>query len=183
MLYHYSEGLMASQGSHERLAVFAPFSLPLGSSTHPLFPGALPAWCLPSRSRFCRAAVRSPPNSFLGGHPTSAAHHPQNPQKRFFLPCPSILRSKGIGGVVRLKVFVKSDGTVRDAEVLPSNPILAESAQKSVMQWKFSATSSETSLELSVTFDPHGESGNEGVLEETRFREKKGRLQNQPPFS
>ena len=72
---------------------------------------------------------------------------------------PSILKSKGIGGVVRLKVFVKPDGSVRDAEVLGGNPILAESAQKSVMQWKFSSASSETAVELSVTFDPHSDSG------------------------
>ena len=72
---------------------------------------------------------------------------------------PSILKSKGIGGVVRLKVFVKPDGTVRDTEVLGGNPILAESAQKSVMQWKFSPASSETQIELSVTFDPHADSG------------------------
>ena len=72
---------------------------------------------------------------------------------------PSILKSKGIGGVVRLKVFVKPDGSVRDSEVLGGNPILAESAQKSVMQWRFSPASSETALELSVTFDPHSDSG------------------------
>jgi TonB family protein len=72
---------------------------------------------------------------------------------------PSILKSKSIGGVVRLKVFVKPDGTVRDTEVLGGNPILAESAQKSVMQWRFSPASSETALELSVTFDPHADSG------------------------
>lgn len=71
---------------------------------------------------------------------------------------PSILKSKGIGGVVRLKVFVKPDGSVRDSEVLGGNPILAESAQKSVMQWKFSPASLETTLELSVTFDPHSDS-------------------------
>jgi len=73
---------------------------------------------------------------------------------------PSILKSKGIGGVVRLKVFLKPDGTVRDTEVLGGNPILAESAQKSVMQWKFSPASSETAIELSVTFDPHADPGN-----------------------
>jgi TonB family protein len=70
---------------------------------------------------------------------------------------PSILKSKGIGGVVRLRVFVKSDGTVRDTEVIGGNPILAESAQKSVGQWKFTAASSETTLEVSVLFDPHSE--------------------------
>ncbi len=72
---------------------------------------------------------------------------------------PTILKSRGIGGVVRLKVFVKPDGTVRDTEVLGGNPILAESAQKSVMQWKFSPGSSETALEISVVFDPHAEAG------------------------
>ncbi len=72
---------------------------------------------------------------------------------------PYILKSKGIGGVVKLKVFIKPDGTVRDAEVVGGNPILAESAQKSVMQWKFSPGSSETALEVSVTFDPHSDSG------------------------
>ena len=79
--------------------------------------------------------------------------------KRVPVTYPTILKSKGIGGVVRLKVFVKPDGTVRDSEVLGGNPILAESAQKSVMQWKFSPASSETALELSVLFDPHSDSG------------------------
>ena len=72
---------------------------------------------------------------------------------------PYILKSKGIGGVVKLRVYVKPDGTVRDTEVVGGNPILAESAQKSVMQWKFSPGSSETALEVSVTFDPHSDSG------------------------
>jgi TonB family protein len=71
---------------------------------------------------------------------------------------PSILKSKGIGGVVRLKAFVKPDGSVRDTELIGGNPILAESAQKAVMQWKFSPGSSETMMEISVVFDPHSES-------------------------
>jgi TonB family protein len=75
------------------------------------------------------------------------------------VPYPTILKARGIGGVVRLKVFVKPDGTVRDTEVLGGNPILAESAQKSVMQWKFTTGSSETALEISVVFDPHADPG------------------------
>lgn len=79
--------------------------------------------------------------------------------KKAPVPYPLILKSKGIGGTVRLKVFVKPDGTVRDTEVIGGNPILAESAQKSVMQWKFSPSSSETAMEISVVFDPHSDSG------------------------
>jgi TonB family protein len=71
---------------------------------------------------------------------------------------PMILKSKGIGGVVRLRVFVKPDGTVRDTDVVGGNPILVESAQKSVMQWKFTPGSSETAIEISVVFDPHSDS-------------------------
>lgn len=68
---------------------------------------------------------------------------------------PSILKSKGIGGIVKLKVYIKPDGSVRDTEVIGGNPILAESAQKSVGQWKFSTGSAETVMEVSVVFDPH----------------------------
>jgi TonB family protein len=67
---------------------------------------------------------------------------------------PLVLKMKGIGGTVRLKVFVKPDGSVRDTEVLGGSAILAESAQKSVSQWKFSPGSSETAVEISVVFDP-----------------------------
>jgi TonB family protein len=67
---------------------------------------------------------------------------------------PLVLKMKGIGGTVRLKVFIKPDGSVRDTEVLGGSAILAESAQKSVSQWKFSPGNSETSMEVSVLFDP-----------------------------
>jgi TonB family protein len=67
---------------------------------------------------------------------------------------PLVLREKGIGGIVRLKVFIKPDGSVRDTEILGGSPILAESAQKSVSQWKFSPGNSETTMEVAVRFDP-----------------------------
>lgn len=98
--------------------------------------------------------------SLLAGAPQERAQDSaRKVLKKSPVPYPAILRSKGIGGVVRLKVFVKPDGTVRDTEVLGGNPILAESAQKSVMQWKFSPASSESVLEIAVSFDPHAESG------------------------
>jgi TonB family protein len=91
--------------------------------------------------------------------PSQAQDNARKLLKKTPVPYPLILKSKGIGGTVRLKVFVKPDGTVRDTEVIGGNPILAESAQKSVMQWKFSPSSSETVMDISVVFDPHAESG------------------------
>jgi TonB family protein len=67
---------------------------------------------------------------------------------------PSLLKKRGIGGTVRLKVIVKPDGVVKDTEVLGGNPILADSAQKAVSQWRFAQSSTETILEVSVVFDP-----------------------------
>jgi TonB family protein len=67
---------------------------------------------------------------------------------------PQALKMRGIGGTVRLKVYIKPDGSVRDTEVLGGSAALAESAQKSVSQWKFSPANSETSLEIVVHFDP-----------------------------
>jgi TonB family protein len=67
---------------------------------------------------------------------------------------PQALKMKGIGGTVRLRVFIKPDGSVRDTEVLGGSAALAESAQKSVSQWKFSPGNSETTVEVVVHFDP-----------------------------
>jgi TonB family protein len=73
---------------------------------------------------------------------------------------PLVLRMKGIGGTVRLKVFIKPDGSVKDTEVLGGSAILAESAQKSVSQWKFAPANSETTMEVAVLFDPAAKSEN-----------------------
>jgi len=108
-----------------------------------------------SRKSLLGATILGALLSLSGTTPGQAQDSGRKIVKKVPVAYPSILKSKGIGGVVRLKVFVKPDGTVRDSEVLGGNPILAESAQKSVAQWKFSPASSETPLEISVTFDPH----------------------------
>ncbi|HKM81298.1 MAG TPA: energy transducer TonB [Candidatus Acidoferrum sp.] len=67
---------------------------------------------------------------------------------------PSILRKRGIGGVVRLHVTVNADGTVRETEVLGGNPILADSAQKAVKQWVFAPGAPDSTMEVSIVFNP-----------------------------
>ncbi len=67
---------------------------------------------------------------------------------------PSILKRRGIGGTVRLKVIVHADGTVKDVEVLGGNPALADAAEKAVRQWKF-APGAESTLTVAVAFDPN----------------------------
>lgn len=67
---------------------------------------------------------------------------------------PSILKRRGIGGTVRLRVIVKADGNVKDVEVLGGNPALADAAEKAVRQWKFSP-GNESIVNVAVAFDPN----------------------------
>jgi TonB family protein len=67
---------------------------------------------------------------------------------------PLILKRRGIGGTVRLKVAIHADGTVKDVDVLGGNPALADAAEKAVRQWRF-APGSESTITVAVTFDPN----------------------------
>jgi TonB family protein len=68
---------------------------------------------------------------------------------------PSILKSRGIGGTVKLRVQINANGTVKDVQVMGGNPILSESSVKAVKQWLFAASEKDESLEISVVFDPN----------------------------
>ncbi|HEV2102943.1 MAG TPA: energy transducer TonB [Candidatus Acidoferrum sp.] len=68
---------------------------------------------------------------------------------------PSVLKRRGIGGTVKLRVLVNPNGTVKDAQVQGGNPILADCAVKAVKQWVFVASEKEESIEISVGFDPN----------------------------
>jgi len=68
---------------------------------------------------------------------------------------PAMLKKRGIGGTVRLRVTVKPDGSVRNTEVLGGSAILATAAQTAVMQWKFAPGSADTTVDVSIVFDPN----------------------------
>jgi TonB family protein len=68
---------------------------------------------------------------------------------------PSVLKRRGIGGTVKLRVLVNANGTVKDAQVLGGNPILSDCAVKAVKQWVFVGSEKEESIEISVGFDPN----------------------------
>jgi TonB family protein len=96
--------------------------------------------------------------SFMSiGHAQDATH---KILKKVPVPYPSLLKARGIQGDVRLKVFIKADGSVKDTELVGGNPILAESAQKSVSQWKFSPGNSDSTVDVVVHFDPAAKSEN-----------------------
>jgi TonB family protein len=67
---------------------------------------------------------------------------------------PSVLRDKGIGGTVRLRVTVKPDGTVKDTQVIGGNAVLVESAVRAVKQWRYNVADRESVIEVGLHFGP-----------------------------
>ena len=107
-------------------------------------------WC-----RFCCLLV------MLSGIPAGYAQDATHKiLKKAPVQYPEDLKKRGISGTVRLKVHIKPDGSVKDTEVLGGSAVLAESAQKSVSQWKFAPANSESSVEVVVHFDPAAKSEN-----------------------
>lgn len=68
------------------------------------------------------------------------------------------LKVRGIGGVVRLQVYIAAHGTVERTEILGGNPILAEAAKNAVYKWKY-ASGSATTIEVTIPFDPGQQAG------------------------
>jgi TonB family protein len=66
---------------------------------------------------------------------------------------PAILQSNHIGGTVRLKVTIASNGTVENVELLGGNPILGETAMAAIRKWVYAAGRSQTQAEVSIPFD------------------------------
>ena len=72
--------------------------------------------------------------------------------KRIEPEYPAVLRGKGIGGVVKLRVTVRPDGTVKDVQTIGGNAVLVESGSRAVKQWRFSSADKESSVEVLFHF-------------------------------
>jgi TonB family protein len=68
---------------------------------------------------------------------------------------PAVLKSKGIGGLVRVNAKVLADGTVASIQIVGGNPILAESVVKSVMKWKYAPAASASNETVTFDFNAH----------------------------
>lgn len=68
---------------------------------------------------------------------------------------PAVLRDKGIGGTVRLRVTVRPDGSVKDVQTIGGNAVLVDAASRAVKQWRYAPAEKEGSIEISIHFGPH----------------------------
>ncbi len=67
---------------------------------------------------------------------------------------PDVLRSRFIGGTVRLRVTIARTGDVAAVKVLGGDAALGEAAASAVSKWKYAPASSRTTTEVTITFDP-----------------------------
>ncbi len=67
---------------------------------------------------------------------------------------PSIARTYNIQGSVRVEVLVAPSGTVKSIEVTGGHPLLAQSAENAVRQWKWEPASHETHETVNLKFNP-----------------------------
>lgn len=65
---------------------------------------------------------------------------------------PTIAAQMNLHGTVKLKVWIKADGSVRRVEYIGGHPLLAESAVKAVQDWKYEPAAKESTLDLEVKF-------------------------------
>lgn len=68
---------------------------------------------------------------------------------------PSIARSLNIAGTVKVDVLVAPNGTVKSIEVKGGHPVLAQSAQNALRQWKWEPASRETHESIELRFNPN----------------------------
>lgn len=67
---------------------------------------------------------------------------------------PPVLRSINIQGTVRADVLVGADGKVKSVEVKGGHPLLAQSAETALRQWRWVAASHESHETVDLIFKP-----------------------------
>lgn len=67
---------------------------------------------------------------------------------------PEIARKMQIRGTVKLRVWIRANGSVTRVEYLGGHPLLGESAVIAVRRWKFETAPSDSTMLVEVKFSP-----------------------------
>ena len=65
---------------------------------------------------------------------------------------PEIALKMNLHGTVKLKIWIRPDGSVSRLEYVGGHPLLAESALKAVKVWKFEAAPKDSTQQVEVKF-------------------------------
>ena len=67
---------------------------------------------------------------------------------------PELARRMNITGVVKVRVTIAANGSVKDAQLVGGHPVLASAAMDAVKKWRFEARPEETAETVEFRFDP-----------------------------
>ena len=67
---------------------------------------------------------------------------------------PSMARNMNIRGSVKVEAVVTPNGVVKSVEVKGGHPLLAQSAQNAIREWKFEPAPHETRETIEIKFNP-----------------------------
>src|SRR6266705_6095011 len=68
---------------------------------------------------------------------------------------PAIARSMNLSGTVKLEALVLANGSVKAVQVKGGNPLLAQSAQSAIREWKWEKAEHDTSELVEFNFNPN----------------------------
>jgi len=71
---------------------------------------------------------------------------------------PELARRMNVSGKVKIEIIITPDGHVRSSRVIGGHPLLVQSCQDAVKEWKFFPAPEETTQ--IIEFDFHGSSSN-----------------------
>jgi TonB family protein len=67
---------------------------------------------------------------------------------------PQLARTMSLRGTVRLEALVLANGTVKSVQVKGGNPLLVQSAQNAIREWKWAKAEHETTELVEFKFQP-----------------------------
>jgi TonB family protein len=114
-----------------------PFTMP---------PGEAASGAQPGQTAFGRLVAPPPAVSNVQLSPAPAVLNRVDPEY------PPLARQARISGIVRLRVGIATDGSVKSIEVVNGHPLLVPPALESVRQWRFQPPASEITSTVEVPF-------------------------------
>ena len=67
---------------------------------------------------------------------------------------PEVARRLRLTGVVKVQVVIGTDGRIKDKTVIGGHPVLVNSVEEALKNWKYAPASGETTTQLEFNFHP-----------------------------
>ena len=86
-----------------------------------------------------------------------ASLHAQENRKALNNPTPAYpetARQFRLSGIVKVQVLIAPDGQIKDVKVIGGHPLLVNSVQEALKNWRYAPASSETTATLVFNFHP-----------------------------